>query len=392
MVSAKELPELKIFDELIADAENALVKQAIGSGRIPVGYNCYVAPLPLMMLGNLFPVRMRAVGITDTPNANYYMTHLSCTCTRANLEEIINGTYNFIRAFISGGACMQMGRVAQHAKYVSPFKEKMEKGELLVHVMDSPRLLAEAPVECYLDDIKGAARKLSDALGVPCTDEALRTAIVDLNRHNALLKRVSDFRKEKEPKITGTEFHKVMLASLTSPKDLLEKPLEKLIAALAKRDPVTGYKAKVMIVGPVLDDAQYSSIIEEQGALVVADRYCFGSLPGMEPIPEEGDPWANMAQYYAETCECARMMGGFNKRLEEKNKYIKEFGVDGVIVHIIKFCDLWAYEVPMSLDALAEQGIPSVRIEHDYTFSNTGQIKTRVQAFLEQIENSALMR
>jgi benzoyl-CoA reductase/2-hydroxyglutaryl-CoA dehydratase subunit BcrC/BadD/HgdB len=392
MVSAKELPELVVFDELIASAENALVKQAISAGRIAVGYNCYVAPLPLMMLGNLFPVRMRAVDVADTPNANYYMTHLTCTCVRANLETIINGTYNFIRAFISGGACMQMGRVAQHAKYVSPFREKVEKGELLVHVMDSPRLVAEAPIECYLDDIKDAARKLSETFGVPCTDEALRKAIVDLNRHNALLRQVSDFRKGKEPRITGTEFHKVVLASLTCPKDLLEKPLEKLITALHKRKPVTGYKAKVMIVGPVLDDARYTNLIEEQGALVVADRYCFGSLPGMQPIPEEGDPWANVARYYTETCECGRVMGGFDKRHEEKNHYIKEFGVDGVIVHYLKFCDLWAYEVPMSIDALAQQGTPSVRIEHDYTYSNIGQVKTRVQAFLEQIENSALMR
>jgi benzoyl-CoA reductase/2-hydroxyglutaryl-CoA dehydratase subunit BcrC/BadD/HgdB len=392
MVSAKELPELKIFDELIADAENALVKQAIGSGRIAVGYNCYVAPLPLMMMGNLFPVRMRAAGMTDTSNADYYMTHLSCSCVRANLEAILTGKYDFIGAFISGGACMQMGRVSHHAKYVSPYKERVEKGELLVHVMDSPRLACEASTELYADDMKRAAAGLAKSHGVDVTDEALRKAIVDLNRHNALLKRISDFRKEKEPRITGTEFHKVVVASLTCPKDLLENPMEKLIAALEKRKPVTGYKAKVMIVGPVLDNPEYTNLIEEQGALVVCDRYCFGSIPGMEPIPENGDPWMNVAKYYTDTCECGRMMGAFDWRQQQRKDYVKEFDVDGVIVHYVKFCDLWAYEVPMTFDAFTEEGTPSVKIEHDYMFSNVGQIKTRVQAFLEQVENKALMQ
>jgi benzoyl-CoA reductase/2-hydroxyglutaryl-CoA dehydratase subunit BcrC/BadD/HgdB len=286
---------------------------------------------------------------------------------------------------------VQIIRTAQHSDYLNPFKDRIDKGEFLFYVLDSPRAVMDGTMNLFLSDIKRAAEKLSETLGVVYTDEALRAAIHTLNEQRALLKRISDFRKGPSPRITGAEYHKVVVAFLTCPKDLLKKPMEALIAALEKREPVTGYKARVMIAGPIFDNPRYTQLIEDQDVLVVCDRYCHGSLPGLEPIPEEGDPWENLAVHYANTCECTRMMGWADRRLEQLLGYIDEFSVDGVILQYMKFCDLWAYEVPVTLDRLKARGIPAVRIEHEYAFSNEGQIKTRVQAFVEQMENQALL-
>jgi benzoyl-CoA reductase/2-hydroxyglutaryl-CoA dehydratase subunit BcrC/BadD/HgdB len=168
--------------------------------------------------------------------------------------------------------------------------------------------------------------------------------------------------------------------------------MEDLIAALERREPIAGYKSRLMIAGPVFDNPEYTKLIEDQDVLVVCDRYCHGAVPGMEPIPEEGDPWLNLVNYYADTCECTRMMGWVDKRYQEKMSYIKEFDVDGVVMHYIKFCDLWAYEVPMSIKRLREDGVPAIKLEHEYAYSNEGQIKTRIQAFVEQLENEALLK
>jgi benzoyl-CoA reductase/2-hydroxyglutaryl-CoA dehydratase subunit BcrC/BadD/HgdB len=392
MIKASNLPEIKVFQDLTDIPENALVKQAVAAGRIPVGYNCYIMPEPLLMVGEMFPVRMRGPGLRDTVQSNYYMSLIACSYARAVLESMLEGRYNFLRSFISGGSCVQIIRTAQHADYLNPFKERIEKGEFRFHVLDSPRVVQDGVMNLFLTDIKRAARELSETLGVEYTDEALRDAIRELNGQRALLKRVSDFRKGPEPKITGAEYHNVVVAFLSCPKDLLKQPMEDLIAALETRDPVAGYKARVMITGPVFDNPQYTKLIEDQGALVVCDRYCHGSIPGLEPIPEDGDPWENLAGHYADTCECTRMMGWAERRLERQLGYISEFSVDGVIMQYMKFCDLWAYEVPVTLNQLRDRGIPAVRIEHEYSYSNEGQIKTRVQAFLEQIENRAFVR
>ena len=392
MLNAKELPEIKVFEDLISEPENALVKQAVAAGRKPIGYNCYITPEPLMMVGGMFPVRLRAPGLRDTVQSNYYMSLIACTYARSILETIINGKYDFLRGIISGGSCVQLIRTAQHVDYISPYQEKIKNGELAYYVLDSPRKVSDGTMDLYLQDIKRAAAKLSEVLDVDYSDDALRAAIRELNEHHALLKRISDFRKGPEPKITGTEYHKVMVASMSCPKDLLKQPMEDLIAALERREPVTGYKARLMIVGPIFDNPEYTQLIEDQDTLVVCDRYCHGSIPGLEPIPEEGDPWVNLADYYADTCECTRMMGWIDRRHAKNLEYIKEFDVDGVIMHYIKFCDLWSYEEPMAVKMFHEEGIPAVKIEHEYSFSNEGQIKTRVQAFVEQMENSAYMK
>ncbi|MDR1765946.1 MAG: 2-hydroxyacyl-CoA dehydratase family protein [Lachnospiraceae bacterium] len=392
MIKASNLPEIGVFEELIKAPENALVKEAVAAGRIPVGYNCYITPEPLLMVGDLFPVRMRGPGLRDTVQSNYYMSLIACTYARAILESMLDGRYDFLKGIISGGSCIQIIRTAQHTDYIDKFKSRIENEGFLFYVLDSPRTVGEGAITLFINDLKRAAQKITESTGVKFTDEALREAIRKQNEYRAVLKRISDFRKGPNPKITGTEYHNVVVAFHTTPKDLLVKPMEELIAALEKREPVTGYKGRVMITGPIFDNPLYTKLIEDQDVLVVADRYCYGSLPGIEPIPEDGDPWETLAKYYADTCECTRMMGWNERRFGQLMDYVKEFSVDGVIMQYLKFCDLFAYEVPTTQKMFREKGIPVVRFEHEYGYSNEGQIKTRIQAFVEQMENQMLVQ
>ena len=110
-------------------------------------------------------------------------------------------------------------------------------------------------------------------------------------------------------------------------------------------------------------------------------------LSEVEPTAEDGDPPKDLTKYYAETCECARMMEKFEERYQKRLNYLKEFDVDGIIIQTLKFCDTWAYETPRNLDRLHAEQIPVVKIEHEYQLNSEGQIRTRVQAFVESIES-----
>ena len=392
MIVASSLAEIKFFEDLLDTPQNSLVQKAIAEGRIPIGYTCNITPEPLLMVENAFPVRLRAPGVKNATQATYYMNLTICSYARSVLETLLNGKYDFLRSVIGGGACTHINRCGQHIGIIDAFKQRIDNGEFIFHVLDSPRKVCEGTLELFVKDMKDAAGKLSKSLGLEYSDASLRKEIQQLNQFKSLLKRLSDFRKGAEPKITGSEFHKVMVACQVAPKDMLFEPLEALIKALEKREPVTGYRARVMITGTVFDDPAFTELIEAQGALVVADRYCFGSLSGLDQIPEEGDPWENLAKHYAETCECPRMMENFEKRYQQRLDYRKEFDVEGIIIQTLKFCDLWAYEVPMNLDRLHAEKIPVVKIEHEYQLNGEGQIKTRVQAFVESIENKRLVK
>jgi benzoyl-CoA reductase/2-hydroxyglutaryl-CoA dehydratase subunit BcrC/BadD/HgdB len=59
--------------------------------------------------------------------------------------------------------------------------------------------------------------------------------------------------------------------------------------------------------------------------------------------------------------------------------------VDGVIGQRIVFCDLWAGEIYMLNDDLKEAGIPFLKLDREYIMAGIGQVRTRVQAFLESM-------
>ena len=72
--------------------------------------------------------------------------------------------------------------------------------------------------------------------------------------------------------------------------------------------------------------------------------------------------------------------------LQIKSAYAKDFRVDGVISQIIRYCVPYAHDLPLLTERLKEQGIPTLALDVEYGTPGSGQIQTRVQAFLEMLE------
>ena len=125
--------------------------------------------------------------------------------------------------------------------------------------------------------------------------------------------------------------------------------------------------------------------------MVVADRYCYGSLPGREQIEilDGETPLRAVARHYLRTSQCPRFME--RARSDGRRTYIRdlcrEYGADGVLYEQMKFCEFWSYERVLGVHILqVELGIPTVGIEKEYTLAGAGQLRTRIQAFVESLE------
>lgn len=128
--------------------------------------------------------------------------------------------------------------------------------------------------------------KLHDVYGVDTSDAMLRKAVEEHNEVCRLITEIGEYRKEENPRITGYEFHVINLVTYCCPKYLIIDKLRETAEELKTRvpDEKKNYRAKVVVVGSEMDDPDFTKLIEESGALVVADRFCFGSLPGREEI------------------------------------------------------------------------------------------------------------
>lgn len=393
-VIMKDLRHLIYFEDLLRQANNVLVQQACKDGKLALGYNCSNIPELLLDVDGCFGVRLRAPGCNSPDMATYYMTNRSCPYSKSILERAFEGGYNFLSALIGQECCTTMNRMEQYFDYCKLIPNE----KFFVECIDMPINRSDWHEGYYERQIQA---KIIDPLvnvyNIDFSDEKLLKAIELHNEVSRIVTEIGNLRKLENAPITGYEFHIIQLVTLTCPKYLILDKLRETLAELKKRkpEPKPWYRARVMITGAEVDDPELTRMLEMCGGFVVADRYCFGSMPGREQISvDDGEsPLHAIARYYLRSNQCPRTMGPEN--IISRKQYIfekaREFGAEGIIVENMKFCEYWGYE--RAQDAVwLSQGyeipgmLPTCQIERDYTSAASGQLRTRFQAFIESLE------
>ena len=390
----RDLKHMIEFEELLRSANNDLVKRACSEGRLALAYNCSHVPEVLLDVEGCFGVRLRAPGCFSPDMATYYMTNRSCPYSKSILERAFEGGYNFISALLGQECCTTMNRMEQYFDYC----ELIPNEKFFVSCLDMPINRSEWHEGYYERQLRQKViEPLERVYGVDFSDEKLMAAIERHNEVCRIITEMGELRKAENPVLTGYEFHVIQLCTLTCPKDLLLPMLRETLEELKHREPEPkpAYRARVMVVGSEIDDPEFTKMLEMCGAYVCADRYCFGSMPGREGIAvgEGESPLHAIARYYLWNNHCPRAMGP--QALKERKRYVydkaREYGVEGVIVESMKFCEYWGYERAQDAIWLTEGyevpgTLPVCQIERDYTTAAAGQLRTRFQAFVESLE------
>ena len=390
----RDLKHLIYFEDLLQDANNALVQKASADGRLALAYNCSYIPELLLDVEGCFGVRLRAPRCTNPDLATYYMTNRSCPYSKSILERAFEGGYNFIDALLGQECCTTMNRMEQYFDYC----KLIPKEKFFISFIDMPLKKTEWHAGYFRRQIEQKIiEPLERVYGVDFSEEKLLAAIEHHNEVCRIISEIGDMRKLPNPPVTGYEFHVIQLVSLTCPKDLILPYLRETLEEIKQREPEPKFpfRARVMVAGSEIDDPDFTKLLESCGAYVVADRYCFGSIPGREEIivrPGE-DVLQAIADHYIQTNQCPRAMGPENvvARKQFLYKIAQEYGAEGVIVENMKFCEYWGYERAQAAqwmrDGFSLPGtLPVCQIEKDYTNAATGQLRTRFQAFVESLE------
>ena len=386
----KDLKHLIFFENLLQDAQNELVTQAVNEGKHALGYNCYYIPEVLLNLGDCFSTRLRAPRCTSTDVATYYMTGRTCPYVRSILERAIEGGYNHISAVFGSESCAAMERMEEHLYLLNPIKHE----NFFITIIDPPIKGDKTSLNYYKVQLKKhILTPLEQVLGVDTSDAAMRAEIEKFNELCDVVTEIGDFRKLPNPPITGSEFHAIQLVSEVCPHELILPYLKETLAELKKRkpDPEFPFRARVVVAGSEIDDPEFTKLVEMCGAMVVADRYCFGSLPSRERIEiADGETaFDAICRHYLHWNQCARFMDGpkIDQRHTELKRLVDEYHADGIIYENMKFCEFWSYEKVLASHVLSEEcGVPCCTIEKEYALGSVGQLRTRFQAFVESLE------
>ena len=279
----KDLQHLYYFEKLLEEVNNDLVREAQNKGSIAIGAVCFQIPEPLINLPGCFSVRLRAPRTGSIEMGTYYMSSMLCEGCRAILERAIEGGFEFLDCIIAPDACAQMNRCVENIER----QNLCSKEKFFVEYSDVPMKDDETALRHYVRQMRAhVLEPLNKVYGIDISDEALRKSVDLQNKISRLITQIGDYRKEDNPRITGYEFAVLCLATYCCPKEALIEKLEDTLKELGTRQPddKKNYRAKVVMVGSEIDNPELIKLCEEAGALVVADRFCFGSLPGRSEI------------------------------------------------------------------------------------------------------------
>ena len=386
----KDLKHLIYFENLLENADNELVEQAKAEGGLAIGYTCYHIPEVLLNVGDCFSVRLRAPRTGSIDIATYYMSNYTCEFARALVERGIEGGFNFLDCLAGVDACSMMNRFYEHFEIL----KMNEKPNFFVTHTDMPYKIEDYTVRSY---VKQMQIRLLDVMhasyGVDVSDAAIRKAVEEHNEVCRIIQEMAAMRKADKPVITGYEFHIINLVSYTCPKRLILPYLRETLEELRTREPDVKppFRARVAIVGSEIDDPGFTQLLEECGALVVSDRYCFGSTPGREVLELKDDEPAleQICRRYMELSECARYISDEKvaQRRETADRLAREYRADGIIYEQMKYCDFWGFERALVSHIMSEEkGWPVLSIDRVYNAKASGQLRTRFQAFVESLE------
>jgi benzoyl-CoA reductase/2-hydroxyglutaryl-CoA dehydratase subunit BcrC/BadD/HgdB len=228
-------------------------------------------------------------------------------------------------------------------------------------------------------------KDLEKLTGTPIADEAVAENIRLYNQLRRVIRDISALRKREAPPLSGRDFLEVTKAfHYQAPEELLPL-LTETYAKLASRKDDGARPLRLMMCGGVVADGdrRLLDVLEDDvGARVVVEDHCTGHSAFVHDTDETLDPWQALANAYLDQAPCARQVP-LARRVEHATRLALEWNVDAVLFTYLKFCPCYGLAKSKFIKSFEAHGIPVLELASDYSQGDLGQIKTRVEAFVE---------
>lgn len=348
-------------------------------GKQIIGYLCYFAPPEILEAAGLVPYRIRGDIREPVTHTDQYVEPYGCPFVRSTFDLAAKGRYDFLDGLVMAHACDSVQRMYGIWTYYKklPF----------TYLLNVPHTVTPWSERFFYRELQLFKERVEQFAGEPIDDLRLR-AMVDLyNRNRELIWELYRLRRADPPLISGAEMLELLIAGSGIPAAEFGDLLAEVKAEVtSRRDGPRGTKARLLFYGCINDDVTLIRLLEECSAHVVMDDTCIGARGLLGKVTDGEDPLSGFVRYYFTGFHCPRTYRGTDRtRFDYLVHSAKEFGVNGVILYILSFCDPHKFDVVDLREYLEGTGLPCLVLEDDYTLANLESMRTRIQAFVEMI-------
>jgi predicted CoA-substrate-specific enzyme activase len=350
-----------------------------------VGYLCNYTPLELLNASGAEHLRLFKCGGTEEVSRGEHITKsvfcdftksvLGGFATKQPLNEAIDQVFTFY-------TCDSMRATSQ------AIDNFFKKSRGFIVPRNSDRAGSRA---FFRSEILSFRDELEKLTGREIHDDDVLDQIKLYNRVRGLIREISELRKRAEPAINGREFLEIARAFFYLPPEELVPLYEDLLHRLSATTQTGSRPLRLMMCGGVVADGdrRILDLVEDDiGARIVVEDHCTGLGPFLHQTREDGDPWAALADAYLDQTPCARQFP-LENRVDAALKLAKDYQVDAVLYTYLKFCPCYGLTKNLFIKRFQDAGIPVLELGSDYSQGDTGQIKTRLEAFVEVLLEKA---
>jgi benzoyl-CoA reductase subunit C len=344
-----------------------------------IGYFCSYTPEEIIHAAGALPFRIFGSEISIA-HADAHLQAYCCSLARGGLEDVLAGRLNFLDGTVFPHTCDTIQRLSDIWRLNAGFP-------LHFDVVLPSKLNSESASQYMIDILHKFKKNLEKGLGIEISDEQLKETIRLYNQVRKGLEEIYLLRSENPNIISGKNLYAIMKCAMIMARKDFQHLLAQVLSELKKEhEPVQSSQQKrIILAGGICNHPDIYSILQETGGVVIWDDLCTGTRYFNGKIDENVDSIQAIARRYFERVICPTKHFDTTYRATNLVKLAKEKKSDGVIFLFLKFCDPHAFDYPYLKEYLDREGIPSLLLEVEQQIPASGQLRTRLEAFVEML-------
>jgi benzoyl-CoA reductase/2-hydroxyglutaryl-CoA dehydratase subunit BcrC/BadD/HgdB len=389
-LSQKDRPKsMDYFDFVVSEIHGLRVKELqdhrAAGGKV-VGLYCVFVPEDLVLAAGAIPVGLCAGAQFAIPDAEEVLPRNTCPLVKSSFGFKVSRTCPYVQAsdFVVGETtCDGKKKMYEILAEYHP-----------VHVMEVPQKKTPLGRQLFLEEVRGLKAKLEAETGTTITATRLAEATAIIDNKRRALQRLQALRSARPAPISGLD---ALLITQIAFYDDVVRFTEKVNALcdeldrkVADGEGVAPADApRILISGSpmAIPNWKLHQLLEGTGAVVVGEESCTGTryFNYLTPTSDgtiEGHLGAITDRQLETNCACFTPN---DERLDDIVTLARETKADGVVHFDLQFCHTYANEAVKVEKRLGAEKIPLLRIETDYSDEDVGQLRTRIDAFLEML-------
>jgi len=379
------------LDFVMSEVHGLRIKELVDGkkqGRKVVGTYCTFVPEEIVIAANAVMVGLCAGADFATEEVERYLPK--------NLCALIKSTFGFKL----GGVCpyLEASDLIVGENTCDGKKKAYEVFKGLVsdlYVMDLPQMKNDGARTLLRSEYNKIMAKIEKLTRNKITVDTLKKAIDIVNAKRKAVHRLSNLRANNPVPISGLDSLLInqiffyedpvrFTSQISSLCDELEVRVKNKVGVASTKTP------RLLISGcpMAVPNWKLPAIIETSGGVIVGEESCIGERGSRNLVDNTGNTLESLIGALVDrylTIDCAIYTPN-NERRDHIREMAAKYKADGVILYAIQFCAPYTVEAIGIEKELEKDGIPAIRIETDYSQEDVGQLKTRIQAFIERLK------